>query len=698
MNKKTITPVLKIEIFSLFLFIFLCGCQTNQKINGFVDGKYNWNQPLRVAIIPFENDANDVPLKRRQQVSKHFYNEFYKSFSLLNFTDLDPQIVNNYMLQNKLETRKLIANPQLLKKFYKNLNVDIVVTCHIKNQMYVNALLYEYWKSDLRCIIWDAKSARTILSGLYDETEHRWHFSTSPLGAAGEVIDIAVRDPVYDTVVRNLCDKVVRTIPNPQYNQKPEIFLIAREPYDKTLIFNDKATIQVKATPQLDLKYRLNNQEKEYSFKEIERGIYKTSFIVDDNVPDGNVSIFVDGTNTIGNSTETAKFKDAFRVDRTPPPIPQKVVLSSDKQAIWLNWSNENVSDFKHYLIYRKSEREDKFAQIAIVSKNSFLDTDIIPFKKYKYKIRSVDKLGNISGFSQAQEKAFIKKGPFHLDERTKFIPNVFYKEASPYIINGNIKIPKGTQLRIEPGVVVNIDEGNIQVEGDFIALASKDSPIIFNYTGENKTVGLSLKNGGRSDISHTKFNNFATVIQVESSKLYIENSTFNSSEQSIVLREQSICKIEKSKFSNNDVALVLLNGSKINIKNCHFINNKRNINLKQKSTAKLDSNWWGRELPEKYSKDYFNIDGDFVVHNVLDSEFGTPLNTKSFKDFYQFKNTEDYKIKIELCKKLINKSPYFKDSYIWLVDFLYKNKFDKEAKAISAKLFEIYPNEKNFK
>jgi len=676
--------------------IFLYACQTPDIGVGTVETSYNWNRNLRVAIIPFENDDKDLSLKHRRIISKKFYAEFYKSFSLLNYKNIDFILIQNYMKKYNLKTRDIIISPKLLQKFNKDLQVDIVVTCHIKKQTYINSLFYEYWKSNLHCFVWDTNSTKLIYNKFFSETEHRWHFTISPFGAAGKIIDVLIRDPVYDTVVRNVCNTVVNDIPNPKYILDPKIFLISRQPYDKTLIKGDEVTIQVKATPHLNLTYKLSNQKKFKSFNEVKRGIYTAQFKVNNETPNGKISIFVIGKDIIGNSTKLAEFKNALTVDTHPPGTPQNFNIFVDKGAIWLNWKGHTPKDFKNWLIYRKCEIEKMFSKIAVVTKKSFLDTNIKPFHKYQYKICAVDKLGNRSQFSSIEEDIWIKKGPFYLDEKIRFIPTTFYKDASPYILKGYITIPKGVSLTIEPGTIINVNQGGIKINGAININGTSSLPILFSNINNNRSVCLNFSEDSKGNIVNAEFRNFATAIQATKSKIIILDTAFRNSEQAIILKNKSECNIKNSIFKKNNYGIKLLDKSKLNIETSNFLDNFSNINITQNSIANLENNWWG-QFPKKQSNKLLKINGDVDIKSILSESYpkGFLVNVSCLEIINKFNKEKNYKTKIGLCKKIIKKSPYYVAPYIWLVNLLNKSKCHKEAILIINKLLKIYPNNK---
>jgi len=73
----------------------------------------------------------------------------------------------------------------------------------------------------------------------------------------------------------------------------------------------------------------------------------------------------------------------------------------------------------------------------------------------------------------------------------------VWSRDKSPYIVKGNIRVPRGLVLEIEKGVIVKFaGDYRIAVNGALIANGSKEQPIVFTSLFDNEFAAMpSLKN-----------------------------------------------------------------------------------------------------------------------------------------------------------------------------------------------------------
>ncbi len=84
--------------------------------------------------------------------------------------------------------------------------------------------------------------------------------------------------------------------------------------------------------------------------------------------------------------------------DTFPPDVPANLVAFTAKDHIFLTWEAVRDKDLDHYVVYRKSSKEDDFSPLAAaVSENFFRDKQVVKGQMYVYAIAAVDKKGNES-------------------------------------------------------------------------------------------------------------------------------------------------------------------------------------------------------------------------------------------------------------------------------------------------------------
>ena len=87
------------------------------------------------------------------------------------------------------------------------------------------------------------------------------------------------------------------------------------------------------------------------------------------------------------------KIQDVF-----PPDVPANLVTFNAADHVFLTWEAVRDRDLDHYIVYRRSDKEENFAVLnAAVGENLFRDRQVVKGQLYVYAIAAVDKKGNES-------------------------------------------------------------------------------------------------------------------------------------------------------------------------------------------------------------------------------------------------------------------------------------------------------------
>jgi predicted small lipoprotein YifL len=87
------------------------------------------------------------------------------------------------------------------------------------------------------------------------------------------------------------------------------------------------------------------------------------------------------------------KIQDTF-----PPDVPANLVTFTAKDHVFLTWGAVRDRDLHHYIVYRKSPKEEEFKLLAAaVPENFFRDLQVAKGQTYVYTVAAVDDKGNES-------------------------------------------------------------------------------------------------------------------------------------------------------------------------------------------------------------------------------------------------------------------------------------------------------------
>ena len=94
--------------------------------------------------------------------------------------------------------------------------------------------------------------------------------------------------------------------------------------------------------------------------------------------------------------------------DTFPPDVPANLVVFTAKDHVFLTWEAVRDSDLDHYIVYRKSSRNEEFNLLdATVTENFYRDRQVVKGELYIYTIAAVDKKGNESETSPPVRQLF---------------------------------------------------------------------------------------------------------------------------------------------------------------------------------------------------------------------------------------------------------------------------------------------------
>ncbi len=196
--------------------------------------------------------------------------------------------------------------------------------------------------------------------------------------------------------------------------------------------------------------------------------------------------------------------------------------------------------------------------------------------------------------------------------------------ENSPYVINGDILIPSGSTVSIEPGTVLRFNEdcsmicqGNLYVEG------SPGDSVVFCANMENKPWGGIMLTGGEAEFTYTVFSGsdgfsagsqYRACIESDKADLMFESCLFRNNQGCLHLSEGSVYVNNCDLTGWNSAELFFMNeGESATIQNSSF-GNMINPPSSHHDGVEFQNCDAGEYLVKNC--EVFNIDGDAFDSN----------------------------------------------------------------------------------
>jgi hypothetical protein len=311
-----------------------------------------------------------------------------------------------------------------------------------------------------------------------------------------------------------------------------------------------------------------------------------------------------------GFTADSRRFASEYKIFKTVNPLdidgapdtPEDFKVVQSTEGPRLTWSYSGIDPVEGFRLYRKLDEGELsllFDETQIFSaQTSCIDDDTEAGRVYSYALEAVDYEGNVS--SMTLPVSIIPAGDIQRDLTWK-------KSFSPIHISGDIKIPAGRTLTIEPGtemVFKDTDEGatgfrpeecEFIVEGTLLAEGSEDEPIkmisgaafpgrkdwdgirVLTGVSQNKTLikhvliagaenGLELRSSN-AEISELKFRFCDTALGVfQVKKQNIESIFAEECNYPIVFESSSDCALKNIQISDCVTGMRLLSNKNLSI------------------------------------------------------------------------------------------------------------------------------------
>ena len=140
-------------------------------------------------------------------------------------------------------------------------------------------------------------------------------------------------------------------------------------------------------------------------------------------------------------------------------------------------------------------------------------------------------------------------------------ISGVLKADKSPYLVRGNLQVPAGQELVIEPGVTLLFEPGQfagLYVYGQIDAQGTADKPIKFISASRNPNPWdwnrILLAGPGRSTMRHVEVANSNFGIHVENSGLALQNSYIHDNSLRGIFVRNSQVDIQDARIENGQI------------------------------------------------------------------------------------------------------------------------------------------------
>lgn len=585
--------------------------------------------PRIVAVLPFQNDTEERGIAN--QVRKAFYNHF----SSKPYKDIEPTIVDEKIVYMEKSAGKTVLEMKPAE-VCQSLGCDGLVYGRITEYKKVYAGLYSQLGVEAEVWIVNTKTGKEVLRLKDAVRYHEGSIPLSPLGLIMTAVSTAmnIREIQQIRLVSELAYKLNEKIPSPSgmaAEDRPvikEVLTNIKEgPFGKGKIIRaglegDKSMVAM---------FDIGNYKKNIPMKEVKPGIYTGEYLVlpGDNTKD--MPIVATLKKPGGYESQWMDVSGFVTIDTTPPPQIKGIRARGFQDRIEISWEAlKNIPDLKGYKVLRSTQPLSGYSEIAKVELNIFEDRTVKPNITYYYRVSAFDQTGNESEFHDPIKASLISKEPVMISGEIKKDTAL----SGIFIVKGNLVVPKGLSLALEPETRMMFDEdASLVVYGRLIANA-KDLPVEFMPSGNKKWKGIT------ADDASVEMNGFR--IKGAATSVFLKNTDGS---------------VENGVITGSDTGILISGAPSVTAKNLTISGNKTGMEL-QKTNAKILQNSIFQNTDGIVIKSF---SGEIKDNNIVDNEknISSETNIKIGANYIGSINVDEMRIKgISLTKTYDNKVP----------------------------------------
>ena len=540
--------------------------------------------------------------------------------------------------------RKLAASPEGKdwqktppKALCKLLGTHGLVFPEIISAVMLKTVAYDEYSIEVRITLFNNKG-ENLGSWTESASKRKIAIPTSAIGALATIAVAAMDEPARKHMRLVIYDwgwKISQFMPDsPHGGELPEILFVNTNVDKGVFGANEQIEVELNAEKGLTCSFDLGDFKQGIPMHYTAGGIYKGAYMVPEGEQAASLPLTLHLVKSNGMERTWAE-TGTVTIDAVAPPPPVHLIARSGKQGISLSWSSPESEDLNEFLVERSVKAVGNFEPLEKTKDQKYLDTRVSQGKRYYYRIKSVDKLGNRSAPTQVQNLTMPYFDAVKLSPQFKgpLVPGT-------YLVEGTCVVPEGEASTVGPGTHFNFSPGARLVAKGSLTIKGDAKNRVF-LEGEGWE-GIEIPQGGRANISNAAISGCSQCLKAEGGLLEATDVTLKGSKGIGILTEDGSPyelsdltitgfhkgivikggkgRIEKCSITGNHVGLTFLGGNTEIVNNNIFQNQGFEISAGPKLV--LDRNYLGADN----IKD-LKMKGDILVASLLSAPYPKGTN-----------------------------------------------------------------------
>ncbi|CCO25121.1 right-handed parallel beta-helix repeat-containing protein [Maridesulfovibrio hydrothermalis] len=513
----------------------------------------------------------------------------------------------------------------------KALHADGIVKINISSADMIKAVAFDLFQLDAEVTMVNAEG--TLVGKWSDSaSKRRVSVPTGIFALAGTIVEEVFSDPIrrqMRMVVYDWAWNMAQMLPDcPKGPKLPEVISVDTNVDNRLFGVGRRITVRVDAEPGLKCSFDIGEFKKTIPLPQTGQGVYEGFYVVREGDKGVNESLMVRMRKANGVERLWVESASLITLDGTLPPRPESVESRAGRDGVVLTWKVPPAGDLEEFIVEKADDSVGDFEVIARAKETSFTDSEVLQGATVFYRVRTVDKAGNLSPVN-----GVIKVVVPQFDERELFGELFGVLVKGNYLVAVPVVVPEGAKFTIQPGTRIRFEHGaRIDVLGEFESLGEISSPVRFESDG---TEGLKVLAGAKAVISQCEFSGFSKAYTAVGGYSEIRSSRFSGGKYAVLVDSTGNYDFKGLRISGVHTGLILgagngtllrssisnctvgleFRGGSAEIKDNNIFDNYTNI----LSPAKLviADNYLGTA-----SVDSLKVKGDVLVKSILDAPY----------------------------------------------------------------------------